>query len=885
MTLWQRIFQRGRRDTDLREEIDAHLAMDARVRIQAGDHPESARRAAIKDFGNVMLTREATRRTWKGERFVEASGDLARDVAYALRLLRRTPGFALVVIAVLGIGVGANAAVFSLFKGVVLRPLPGVDHANRLGVVITRTTGGRIMPLTHPDFEYIRDHDQVFSSLAASRNQRLSIADARQNERVWTEMVSGRYFEMLGVDAQLGRVLGPGDDIAPGGHPVAVISDGLWRRMFSADPQIVGRTVRISSQTFTIVGVAHPGFRGSIVSMVVDLFVPLMMQPEVAPPGQLNRREAAMLMVLGRLKPGISLAMAAAQTEVLAGQLAAEFPMPEFSSRGSVIPLWRSPFGAQTYLLPAVGLLGAMGLLVLIVVCANLANLVFVRGLSRQTEIAMRLALGASRLRVMRLLFIENLALALPGAALGLGLSTWLLAMVSFNDPGGAAPAATELDLSLDRLVVGFALAAACFSTLLFGLWPSIRSSRLNLIAVIKQDGSSPARSRAQLRGALVAAEIAAALVLLISAGLLIRSVRAMETADVGFDARDVVSVQLDIKPDGYDDSRGRVFYDQLTNALRRSPGFEAAAMAAYPPLRLVPGGDVRRVTIEGYVARDNEDLSFQYNVVGPSYFTTLRIPMRAGREFDEHDTLDAPLAAIVNETLARRFWGSPESAIAKRFRSGRGWWTIVGVAADIKYFRVNEPPQPFMYVALAQNYRSEMMVHARAVAGSGNLVDLGRRAVSAHDPSLTLLQVATLADQVKTGMGIQQLASLGLTAFGGLAIGLAALGLFGLVSYTVKQSTREIGIRIALGASHTSVVGRFLKRGVQLASIGAVVGIGIAAVSTRFMSALLYGVGALDVATFAGAAAVVIGIAAVSAGVAASRAATVEPTVALRQN
>ena len=264
MTRWQRLFQRGRRDADLQEEIDAHLAMDVRARIRAGDDPGSARRAAIKDFGNVMLTREATRRSWKGERIVEALRDLARDLAYGVRLLRRTPGFALVVIGVLGIGVGANAAVFSVFKGVVLRPLPGVDDANGLGVVITRTTGGRIMPLTHPDFEYIRDHDQAFSSLAASSNQRLSIADDRRTERVWAEIVSGRYFETLGVTAQLGRVLDPGDDIAPGGHPVAVISDGLWRRMFSADTRVVGRTVRINTQTFTIVGVAERGFRGSL---------------------------------------------------------------------------------------------------------------------------------------------------------------------------------------------------------------------------------------------------------------------------------------------------------------------------------------------------------------------------------------------------------------------------------------------------------------------------------------------------------------------------------------------------------------------------------------------------------------------------------------------
>jgi macrolide transport system ATP-binding/permease protein len=882
MNAWQRLFGRRRRHDDLHDEIRAHLAMDTRQRVAAGQDTSSAERAAIKEFGNVMLTRERTQRMWRGERLFEVVRDFRHDVRYALRILRRSPGFALVVIGVLGLGIGANAAVFSLFKAVALRPLPGVHDANGLGVVVTRTTGGRTMPLTHADFEYFRDHSEVFASLAASDFLPMSLALEGGNERIWAELVSGRYFEVLGVSAALGRVLTPADDLAPGGHPVAVISDGFWQRAFNADPRVIGRTIKLNGQVLTIVGVAQPAFRGSVVSMVVDVFVPLMMQPQLAPPTILYRREAGPLMVLGRPRAGVSLAAAAAQTEVLAEQLATEFPMPEFATRGTVIPIWRSPYGAQTYLLPAVAVLGGMSALVLVVVCANLANLVFVRGLTRQAEIAMRLALGAGRLRVVRLLLVENLSLAIPGAVLGLGVSEGILSTLALNSAAAAAPTPTVLAVDMDQLVIGFAVVAAITSAVLFGLWPALRTSRLDLISVIKQGGSSPTRSRAWLRRGLVAVEVAVSLVLLVSAGLVIRSVRAMEHADVGFDHYGVVSAVIDVKADGYDDARGPAVYEQLMDALRQEPGVESVTAAAQPPLRLVPGM-LRRISIEGYTTRDDEDLSFEYNVVAPEYFSTLRIPMLAGREFDRRDGPGVPLAAIVNETMARRYWSSPNDAIGKRFQTGRGWWTVVGVAADIKYFTVNEGPRPYLYVPLAQNYRSDMMLQVRSSASSSTLVDRVRRAIADHAPTLTLIQVRTLSDQVRTGIGVYEMAGIGLTVFGAMAIALSALGLFGLVSYSVKQNTREIGIRMALGASRASVVGRFLGSAFRLASAGAAAGIAIAAGTSRLMSSLLYEVGALDAIAFLGAAAIVLGIAVAASSAAAWRAARVHPLSALR--
>jgi predicted permease len=501
---------------------------------------------------------------------------------------------------------------------------------------------------------------------------------------------------------------------------------------------------------------------------------------------------------------------------------------------------------------------------------------VFVRGLTRRTEIAMRLALGASRVRVLRLLLVENLVLAVPGSLLGLLLSKGILSAISQNSGAAVAPGPMFINSGADSLVIGFALAAAAASTVLFGLWPAIRSSRLDLISVIKQDGSAPAGSRGRLRGALVAVEVAVSLVLLVTAGLVVRSVRAMERADLGFDPRGVVSAMIDIKADGYDDSRGPAVFEQLMDALQQQSGVESVSAAAQPPLRLVPGM-VRRISIEGYAPRDDEDLSFEYNVVGPAYFETLRIPLVAGREFDRRDGPGVPLAAVVNETMARRYWSSPGEAIGKRFEAGGRWWTIVGVAADIKYFTVNEAPRSYVYVPLAQNYRAEMMLHVRGSWPSSALIDHVRRAIVRQDPTLTLIHLRTLSDQVQTGIGVYHMAGIGLTVFGAMAIGLAALGLFGLVSYAVKQSTREIGIRMALGASRSSVVNRFLASGLRLASI--------AAATTRLMTFLLYEVGALDAVAFLGAAAIVLAIAIAASSAAAWRAAAVRPIAALRHH
>jgi putative ABC transport system permease protein len=720
MALFQWLTLRRKKDDDLQEEIRSHLAMAARDRIADGEDREGAHRAALKEFGNVTLTTEAARLVWIGW-WIETAADLLNDVRYAVRVLSRSAGFSLIVVAVLALGIGLNAAVFTLFKGLALKPLSGVEESAGLGVVLAQMRAGRTAPLSYHDYQYIRDHDHAFSGLAGSSMAPFSMGLGNRAERVWGEFVTGNYFQLLHVGASLGRTLLPSDEVAPGKHPVVVVSDGLWRRALGADPDIIGKTILLNAYPLTVVGVADPAFHGSVVSLSMELFVPVMMQPQLQPPDQINRT-VPFLFVFGRLLPGVTLATAGAQTAVLASQLEAEDPLKEldFAQRAKVLPLWQSPYGAQTYMLPAVVMLGVMGALLLLIVCANVAGLVLARGISRRGEIAMRLALGASKARILRLLFIEHLVLAVPAAAVGL-LLAWRALPLMMSSAGSGAPMHLYLDLSTDRLVIGFAILASCASALFFGFVPALRSSRIDLVSVMKDDLAPRGASRGRFRGALVISQVAVSLLLLVGAGLVTRTLDAARHSDFGFEPQNVASVSVDVKPNGYEESRGRVFYQQVLDRVRADEGIESASLAAFVPLTLVDS-PWRPVTVESYQPRADEELAFLFNVVAPDYFRTLRIGLVAGRDFERRDDPSAPNVTIVNETFARRFWGLPQNAIGKRLRISTGQWrTVIGVARDVKYARVNEAPRPYVYLPFLQFYMSNMMLQARSAARRSN--------------------------------------------------------------------------------------------------------------------------------------------------------------------
>jgi predicted permease len=879
MNLLTWIFRRRAIDRDLDAEIRNHLQMAIADRIAAGEDAESARLAAINEFGNVLQAREDARQVWRGGA-VAALIDVWQDVRFGVRMLVKNPGFSLVVIAVLTLGIAGNAAIFSLFKGLALKPLPGVARSSQLAVALGRTTDGRPIGVSLPDYRYLKEHDRAFVDLTASSMIFASVGLGANAERIVAELVIGNYFQALGVGAQLGRTLLPADDVAAGQHPVAVISDSLWRRTFAADPAIVGRTLHLNGRPLTIVGVAAPEFNGTVVSMGVDVFAPIMMQPQLSPPSRLEARGIAMMMTIGHLRPGVSIDTAAAQAAVLASQLEAAAPIPNFTRRVTVVPIWQSPFGAQTYWLPAVAVLGGMGLLILLVVCANVANLVLVRGVSRRGELAVRLALGASRARLLRLLLVENLVLAIPGALAGVALASVLLPLVA-SGAAGAAPSRVYLDTAVDGYVLMFALGLSCSCALVFGFVPALRTSRVELTSIMN-DVSPRLASRGRLRAALVVSQIAVSLLLLIGAGLVLRSYAAAQRADGGFDAQQVTSVAIDLQTAGYDQAKGLVVITRLLDALAAEPTFESASLAVNVPLSLVDGAS-RAVTIESYSPRSDEDMLFLYNIVAPDYFQTLRIPLVAGREFSRTDDGAAAPAVVVNETLARRMWQTPDNAIGKRLRSGGAWLSVIGVARDLKYSRHSEPPRPFVYFPLLQSYAPALTLHARTPGELPVALRRVREHVNAIDPAIPIVRSTTLAEQTRTALSVYQLAAGSLTMFGVMTILLAAIGIYGLIAYTVQLSTQEIGIRMAVGAGRGDVAWTFVKRGTVLAGIGAAIGLVAAAALSGALRSLLYGVGSHDVVAFGSATAVVMAIALAASIVPAWRASNTDPLSALR--
>jgi putative ABC transport system permease protein len=879
-------------EADFTEEIRAHLAIAADERVADGEDRQAARYAALREFGNVTLTTEAARRVWT-PRWLDALSDQVTDVRYALRALAKNPAFSLTVVSVLTLGIGLNAAVFTMLKSMALSPIAGVDHSAGLAVVFRETTSGRQLRLSYPDYQDLRDHDAAFSELMGSTAITVGLGRGRASRPLWGEAVTGNYFQVLGVRAELGRTLLPSDEVAPGRHPVVVLSDDLWRRDFGADPGIVGQTVELDHHPLTVVGVADPAFHGTIVSYDIEVFVPVMAAPDLGitfgsqattPAGILADRQAGVLFPHGRLRPGTTMANATAAVGSLWATLVRDRPLADAGQQLKVVPFWQSPTGAQTYLLPTLIVLSAMGLLVLVIACANIAGLVLVRAVSRRGEIALRLALGATRTRIVRLLVVENLVLALPGAALGVLLASRAIPVLVHYAEWLAAPQRLFFNVQVDRLVIGFAVLVACGSALVFGLVPALRSARVDLVAVMN-DMSPRGAAGGRLRAGLVVAQVAVSLLLLVGAGLVTRSLDAARATNPGFDPRHVASVAVDLRQNGYDESHGRVFYRRLLDAARADPGVESATLAANYPLNLL---ETRAdpVAIEGYEPRPGEDLALLSNTVESGYFRTLRIPLVAGRAFEDRDDETAAPVAIVNNTFAGRFWGGAARAIGKRVRiPGNTWRTVVGVAADIKYLRISESPRPYVYLPFRQAYRSDMILHTRGPAPDDVLVNQARAHVEALDPDLPILSARPLSGRIQGSLVFLNLTATMLFVFSAAGMALATIGTYGLVSYVVRQSTHEIGIRMALGATRAWIVRAFLGRGLRLGALGAALGLAAALGLGRLLRSALFGVSPTDVVSFATALVIVIGGVAVATLVPAWRAARTNPLSALRHH
>ena len=809
---------------------------------------------------------------------------LVGDVRYAWRLLLRSPGYALVAVAVLALGIGANTVAFGYYQALALSPLPGVTGSADIQVIAARSNGGRIVGLSHRDFRDLQGRMQAYSGVAGSDFIAFTLGRGAAARRITAEAVTGNYFELLGVTAQLGRVLTAADDVTPRGHPVAVLSDTLWRRRFAADRAIVGRTIELNNVPITVVGVAHSSFHGTVVGIDIELFMPVMMLPALsAGYNALEDPRAQMLFGLARPREGISAAQARADVQRAGTLLDAERPNDELGERAVAIRIADSPQGLQTYGGPLVWLMGGTAALLLVVVCANVAGLVLVRTVGRRGEIAARLSLGATPARVGRLLLLEALLVAVPGAALGLLMPQLADPYLTSARSAISVPIYVHLDTAPIAII---ALLLAFVSAVLCGFLPGVRASRLDLASAMK-DGLSPrAPSVGRLRSTLVVCQVAMSLVLLVGTALVVRSLNAAREASPGFDPRDVATVVIDLRPAGYGGLDGYNFYRRLLDDLRAMDGVEAVSLMRTPLLMVWDFGG-RLFAVEGHARGAGDDFEFGFNIVSSGHFRTLKIPLIAGRDF--HHDEPPQRVAIVNETLARRFWGSPGNAIGRRLETADWttfepvWMTIVGVARDIKYTRLNEEPRPYVYLPFSQAFAPAMAIEVRAAGASPALLDRIRRHIGTLDPAVPIIEARMMAEQTNLGFALYDAAARVLVFIGAAAIALASIGIYGMVAYTVKQSAHEIGIRMAVGAPRGHIVQRYAAGGVRVGAIGAVIGIAGALSVTRLITSLLYGVRPTDVLSFAAATALVVSAALAASLVPAWRASRVDPLVTLR--
>jgi macrolide transport system ATP-binding/permease protein len=808
---------------------------------------------------------------------------LIRDVSYAWRMLRKSPGFTAVAVLSLGLGIGANTTVFSFLSAFFLQPL-AVEDPERVVAVFTSDYSGPLYGASsYPDYLAFRDETSVLSGLAAYTISPFSFGDVSGTDRVFGELVTEDYFAVAGLEAARGRTFDSGESAAA---PTLVISDGLWRRRFDADSAIVGRAVTLNGQPFTIAGVAPAGFTGMTRGLAVDLWVP-MTAPGMASRDHLERRSSHWLLLLGRLAPGVSSEAAQARLNGLAAQLQKADPdgwtdvrgkrrvatvLPESQAR--VFPDLRGAvLGFFALLMAVVGL-------VLLLACTNLASFLLARASLRRREAAVRLSLGASRGRLVRQLLAESVLLALIGGALGLLLSFWAThALMTLRPP---VPLPVHLDLDLDSRVLCFDLLVSLLTGVLFGLGPALQASRADLIVALKDDSRTavPADGAWSPRRVLVVVQTALSLVLLIGAGLFLQGLRNAQRIDPGFEADGLVLLSLDPGLAGYEEGQARVFFQELVERTGTLPGVRSVSLATEVPLSL--GGSRRRISIEGYEPRPGEDMEVRSNIVGSDYFRTMGIPLVHGRDFTERDGEGAPGVAVVNESFARRYMPG-EGPIGRRIQMGSSWLRVVGLARDGKYDTLGEEPTPFFYVPFLQHLGTSATLHVRGETEPEALVAAVRGVVRDLDPTVPVFDEKTMTDHLGLALLPARLAGFALVGFGLVALLLGAMGIHGVLAYWVSQRRRELGVRIALGADPRDLLWMVITQGARLAGLGILLGLAAAIAAGHVASRFLYGVGGTDPTTFVAVALALSTVALLAVSLPARRAAKVDPMEALR--
>jgi predicted permease len=818
-----------------------------------------------------------------------------QDLKYALRWLRRSPGFTAAAVASLAIGIGFNTALFSVVDAVLFRPLP-VQAPDELVNVYTSGSDGEPWNTTsYPDFLDLREQNGIFTDLLGYSPMFAAVSRGDRTRLAMGEIVTANYFQMLGVNAALGRTL-VSDDDRPASARVVVVSHRYWTRELGRDPAILGRQLQLRGQSYTIVGVINPDFTGMTPMLSPDLWVPVREVGEIEPAGiqdvvpsptgtsRLDRRGQRWMFVKGRLKPGATVSQAGANLEVLMRQLAAAHPQTNKDRRAAVkasSEVRVHPDGDQLILFIGVGLMVAVGL-VLLIACANVASMLLARASARQREIAIRLAIGAGRGRLIRQLVTESLVLASAGAAAGILLAAWSTRLIA--TPTLPVPIPVVLDVRMDLRVLVFTLLVTTIAGTVAGLMPALKASRPTLVDALRTASAAPrVGGRWTLRDALVAGQMATTAVLLVTAGLLARSVLASRSADVGFRADGLAIVSADLDLARYEAPRAEQFWRRALERVSALPGVESAALAARLPFSL--NFNVGQLHIPGHVSPNSLGFSIQNTRVSADYFRTLGIPIVEGRSFTSADTPQSPSVVVINETMARRFWKG-RSALGQRvhLRTADGpAFEIVGVAADHLLQTVGENPQPYVHFAASQQMNAYQVLVARTRGDAGRLVEEIRRELTSLEPNAPMLESQTMEAQISATLLPVRVGMWVVSAVGGVALLLAAVGLYGVIAYSVSRRTREIGIRVALGARPGTVVSLVLRQGLLVAAAGLTVGALLAVVATRALAGMLYGVSLADPIAWSGAAAAILGAAMLANLLPARRAARVDPAVALR--
>jgi putative ABC transport system permease protein len=811
---------------------------------------------------------------------------LLRDVRYSLRMLGKNPGFAAVAILTIAIGIGASTTIFSWIRAVLLNPLPGASEPDHVVALESLTPSSEWVPTSYLDFRDFRDNLKLLESTTVAYPMDLAVGNERSVERIWSELVSGNYFDVLRVRPELGRFFSKaesGDE--QNAHAVVIISHSLWTNRYHSDPAAIGATLRINRFPYTIIGVVPESFHGSMPGLSFQMWAPATMFGQLSSTGDwmLQDRKTRMFRVLARLAPGARIEQARAEVQSVAKVMAELDADTNQGMSATLLPLWKSHYGIQDSLLaPLSILMGACGV-VLLIVCANVANLLLARAVARQKELSVRLALGAPRSRIVRQLLTESFLIATAGALVGLMISQWLGGSLRWLVPASSVP--DMLRPPIDTGVLLFTATLAFAVAALAGLVPAIQSTRGDVNDMLKEggrSGTSSAHSH-RFRGLLVTSEVALAVVALIGAGLFVKSFQLAQAIQPGFDPHQVVIAQMSLSAAGYDAGQADSFCIRLREVLERQPGVTAVSYGDYIPLS-VSGGSWEDLQIQGYVPGPNENMKFYRNLIAPGYFDLMKIPLLQGRDFNLLDDRGNQPVMIVSREFVRRFLPD-RNPIGQKVHGWGKWFTIVGVAQDSKIYRLTENAAPYFYVPIRQIYRPEMGLkfYVRTSAPVDDAVAALRREAQAIDPDVPVFNAMPLEEYIAASLFPQRIAASLLGTLGSVALLLAAIGLYGVMAYSVAQRTNEIGIRVALGAQPLDVLRMVIRESMALALPGLVVGSLLAAALARMVSASLVEVSPRDPAIYAAAAVFTVLITLCAAAGPARRAAKVDPMVALR--